>query len=347
MADTSTLPIASGDYVRIIRGAYASEFGYVVSQHEDVYAIALDQSTLSDDENEFPLPAVIDCIIDDLELVREHNTIVRLDVQNFIHQSFPVYGVTASTNSVSQSNMMDPESALGRLHRTTIAELPPPHTVDSVFADMELKELYFRIFRGEYSICWMHVFPDVEAIRTGFPILRIGLAGRVNGRYSNPIHLFIVQPKDNGEGVYYCQSSLALPGLSANQTAALHRRVLHHFLRLAGVDIGSRIRKLLSNSMSSYYQSLKWWPEALDIAIVKADLALVSKEPVVHLQLSKLAHALMACKGFRLQRQFSSKRVRQPMPFRNRQHLCMSKPKPSEYRGPLTRLNIACSVSFG
>ena len=98
------------------------------------------------DVAEYPLPPVIDCTVEDLELVRKHEELVSLDVQDYVHQSVPVYGVAASTWSSENSWMQDPESALGRLHRPTIAELPPLHTVDSVFADLNLKGLYLCIF---------------------------------------------------------------------------------------------------------------------------------------------------------------------------------------------------------
>ena len=148
------------------------------------------------DVDEYPLPPVIDCTVEDLEQVRKHEELVSLDVQDFVHQSSPIHGVAASTWSSENNWMQDPESALGRLHRPTIAELLPPHTVDSVFVDLNLKGLYLVIFRGEYSIIWMHTFPDGEAMRTGWGIGRFDLVlstepamARTRLRYIRPDYI--------------------------------------------------------------------------------------------------------------------------------------------------------------
>ena len=161
--------ITPGDYVRIKRGVYESEFGYVLRQAEDIYSATVDQCYEQAGMADIPLPAVINCTLDNFERVRGHTQQVVLDVQDFAHQSFPIHGFTASTWA-SENNVMDPESPLGRLHRPTIAELPPPHTVDSVFADQDLKEVYLRLFRGEYSLI---EFPNAKSIRIGFPTLLV------------------------------------------------------------------------------------------------------------------------------------------------------------------------------
>ena len=91
-------PIASGDYVRITRGAYQSEFGYVLRQNENTYSIVVDQYFPLDEEEkeQVPLsPHIIDCTLDDLELIREHGMVVNLAVEDFAHQSFTVHGGAA------------------------------------------------------------------------------------------------------------------------------------------------------------------------------------------------------------------------------------------------------------
>ena len=302
MAD-NTIQLSPGDYVRVIKGAYASEFGYVVSQTEDICSIAVDQWFAPVEE--FPLPAVINCPSDDLKrIVRRQEQNVSLDVKDYVHQSFPVYGVAASKWAREENNnVMDPKSAFGPLHRPTIAELPPPHTVDSIFSDQDVKELYLRLFRGEYSILWRHAFHDAEAIRTGRPMIQFGVSDRAsNGMYSALMHCYTFMPAEKGTVVTsYCQPTHdELPGLSENQRKALNARIVHHFLRLAGVDLGFWIRLLLAKSMSVTYQLKKWWIEALDMAIVSADMAVVTKEPCVFPQpyLYTVAKALMACKSF-------------------------------------------------
>ena len=92
------------------------------------------------------------------------------------------------------------------------------------------------------------------------------------------------------------RSSQTHPAFSQNPIHALDKRVVHHFLRLTSVDIGFQIRMLLAASTSATYQSLKWWKEALDIAIVKADMFVVTRGLFLDFYLSSLAHALMACK---------------------------------------------------
>ena len=297
------LPLAPGDFVRIVHGEYESEFGYVLRRTEGIYSIAVDQCcrVVSPSPTPYtawpPLP-VIDCTLDDLQLVRGHETFIKLEVQDFVHQSFPVHGVAASTwASASENISMDFESALGRLHRPTIAELAPPHTIDSVFADLDVKELYFRIFRGEYRIEWSHKFPVDETIRFGSPMVVIFLAVKLSGDYWDTVHAFSYNPTINGSHLLCCPTDLQFPGLSEHQNNALSWRVVHHLLRLTGVDIGLRIRSFLAETMSLSYQSKSWWKEALDMAIIKADIAVMSRDSSNELStnLYHLARALMAC----------------------------------------------------
>ena len=280
----------------------------------------MDQCFKLKSAEEYPLPPAIDCTIDDLELVRRHNQQVPVDVQDFLHQSFPVLGVAASKwANASESIFMDLESPLGRLHRPTVAELSPPHTVDAVFADPDLKELYFRLFRGEYSLIWWHTFTDDSAIRTGFPQMRGCVVDKVDGMYAPGMHSFKLDPVDNGKTIQISRSSVELAGLRDNQLEALNCRIVHHFLQLVGADLGFRIRTLLVASLSAMYHSKKWWKEALDISIVSADMAVVAKDVLfLSRNLMMVARALKSCKKWFLAAEMYQQASEKCSDFRDR-----------------------------
>jgi hypothetical protein len=109
--------------------------------------------------------------------------------------------------------------------------------------------------------------------------------------------LFIFPCREGGERGASYASSWELANLTGSQKVSLSMRVMHHFLRVVGCDVGYN-SLLMFRRLFSHYKMKSWWTENLDLAIVLADITVQTNQPeyAVYLHLAReVGEALGSC----------------------------------------------------
>jgi hypothetical protein len=217
------------------------------------------------------------------KLQRANKQKVKTRICDFINGGYACLGVSACRPAHAESRI-DPNSALGKLARPPIKDLPGPDSTLSVFRNAQTEALYREIYGGAFIAVWNHdlklgvddVFPapnnwtrkldiHIDVYLPGNEQVRVGSFSFTSGRM----------------GPYYCYEDIdyairhnswnGLEDMTTSQRTALSIRVIHLLLRVVGCDIGCWGCHALGN-ITNYYKENSRWEELLDISITLADI---------------------------------------------------------------------------
>ena len=155
-----------------------------------------------------------------------------------------------------------------KLPRLAPKNLPRIHSRDAEFLDSDIEETYKKIYRGEFTIeTTREAFLDYEQ-KTSYQFT-------VKAQVRNSMVRIIIETDANHNLKHYTvgRSADFADSLSISQTTALQYRVLHLFLRHQGVLLHEFLFRKLSNGLMQKYRHSGWWKEALDVAMIRCDVA--------------------------------------------------------------------------
>jgi hypothetical protein len=234
-----------------------------------------------------------------------------VSVKDYLSQVFISHGVACSLIKPSYTRI-SPETAHGKLPRPALKDLPPLHTEYSAFCVTETERLYRAFYAGNCYMLWKHEFDQPIGLVYCRPSIHLwlsleepkGLAVNQNMQYGFKIMSEISDDDDIVIDVIDCRighEPSPLLGITEDHRYILRARYMHVLLRLCGFDLGIRSMKYLELCQQCY-QTLDWWKELADVAIVLADIRVEAKQPGdwICASLRQVAEALLICKQYEI-----------------------------------------------
>jgi hypothetical protein len=306
---------AIGDFVEIVGDhAKAGKRGYIFGPPEEYatnFFVGVDEYFA--DDTPPPLPANIpaDC----LKTIRKQNTLVKTRVCDFISGEFSCLGMVASSYSSGESKI-NPDSPHGKLARPPAKDLPGPHRDDRSFKDKETADIFSSVYRGNFSIQWLHVFREIQlskAIDKQCSQPECVQQWMLDER--KPAYFFcvsivkengdeirigdhVIGPLANGEPGSEYLGDWRFGALTNDQQIALVLRVTHMLLRVTGCDFGFSSLPTF-RQIFGHYNVSGWWVETRDLATLIADILVQTDQSANAICCSlatDLVDALGACK---------------------------------------------------
>ncbi|GKY90815.1 hypothetical protein MPSEU_000054300 [Mayamaea pseudoterrestris] len=321
--------ITPGDFVELTCEGYKGKRGYVlerpgpgqrvINHVSDASSHSL--SVVIDNDYPYYVPSEARAneylSVDREDLILLQKELVRFQVRvcDYKSSKFPCLGVAAAPSYSRQEIAFDTESVFRKMYRPSIEELPGPHTVESVFKDVETESLFRDMFKGNNLVLtWMHYFekdtnddigdhlencrptlithvyeakPDGTLVELGF----VGGFPKASRNHSEKAY----QTRYN-----WLDRRLSENQLTLGQARALLERIFHLLFRLVAFDLGNYNAAAIARGMVMSYKDENRWKEAVDLEMITGDLMSVSpRKDALFFELYKISTCLDACARYR------------------------------------------------
>jgi len=180
---------------------------------------------------------------------------------------------------ISEDTHNIPDGHSLSLSRPCPADLPGLHSSDTHFTSATIEEAANKIFQGDIVVQAVEVDTKQAGVIYGISAYdNVRLHGSESDASMHGRQLLTFLFFQNSPGV---SATMSIEGtghflrgedMLERQHSALLHRVLHLFLRVAGAELRLGVFFDMIKSLESFYVDHEWWKEALDAAIIRADV---------------------------------------------------------------------------
>ena len=204
----------------------------------------------------------------------------KYDINFDVSQSVQCYlgGLSAGRN-----NCVPPDTVYGRLRRKAATDLPGLHSSSRQFQKDETRIAFMAAFNGGFKATCCEHYPGNTSL-----FMTRALSSSPNAA-KRQVAVFNAAFAPESGWQMSLETSDDSQALTFKQRTALNLRMLHLVVRSQGSALPNQLGTKACEYLIQRYQAHKWWVEAVDCAIILADIAFNNDVP----QPIKLARAIV------------------------------------------------------